>query len=258
MKPGKVSRNPRGGPPVRRSEGWPNSGQWDQAIALLRQALNLDKGNIVVQNTLVNLLVERGDAQIDTDAAAAEPLAMEATRLDPDHPSVKKVIALIAEAKRKQNVERILFEASALQNTDLPQALNILKRGLTAYPREPRIEKMLANLQKDETRALGASAYSRADEPTVVYSGDRTGPRVHNRLLARSRPPEPRRRPKPAGPSKVQTLITQIREMGGSFAQNTKARLSGESSNLVGVLIRGNCCFRDCDWPSYLVHESRA
>ena len=71
------------------------AGDWDRAVSLLRQALDLDKRNIVVQNTLVNLLTERAHTLLDTDPTAAEPLAAEAGRLDPEHPSVHKVISLI-------------------------------------------------------------------------------------------------------------------------------------------------------------------
>ncbi len=156
------------------------AGDWDQSVALLRQALDLDKGNIVVQNTLVNLLTERAHTMLDTDPAAAEPLAAEAGRLDPEHPSVNKVIDLIAQAKRKRYVEQTVLQARELQTAHRDQAIGVIKQGLSVYPNDDRLQKTLTNLQKEPqpTQAFqaagGASAFglvpSPADAKTELYS----------------------------------------------------------------------------------------
>ena len=125
------------------------AGESDQAIVLLRQALDLDKRNIVIQNTLVNLLVERAHALLDTNWAAAEPLAAEAAQLDPDHPSVGKIISLIAQAKKQDYVEQCVGKARDLQSQDVKQTIDVLRNGLERYPNELRLQQTLTSLQRE-------------------------------------------------------------------------------------------------------------
>ena len=145
------------------------SGDWARAVGRLRQALELDQRNIVVQNTLVNLLVERAHALLDTDWTAAEPLAAEAGRLDPEHPSVNKVVSLIAQAKKKDYVERCVLRARALQTSDPRQAVDILKSALAVYPGELRLQQTLTSLQKEDTRGGGAVRAAVAEQKTTVF-----------------------------------------------------------------------------------------
>jgi serine/threonine-protein kinase len=214
------------------------SGDLDQAVALLRKALNLDKRNIVVLNTLVNLLIERAHALLDIDPAAAEPLAAEADWLDPEHPSVKKVIALITQAKRKYYVERTVLEARQLQTTDRNQAIDVLKRGLTLYPGEGRLQQTLTSLQKEEPRTIAANAFSTLPEDkTVVYPIDQAARPPAPAIKPVGRPPVQPAPPKAMGPSRWQTAGKQIRETGNLLLQNVKTRFGGESRNLTGVLL---------------------
>ena len=242
------------------------AGDWDQAVVLLRQALDLDKTNIVIQNTLVKLLTERAHAMLDTDPDAAEPLATEAGRLDPEHPSVNKVIDLIAQAKRKRYVEQTVLQARELQTAHRNQAIDILKQGLSVYPNDGRLQQTLVNLQKEQPATLithgggGASAFGIAAPPdakTELYPGNGVGvqdapvvppvkpPQPAVKQPAAKSPIQPPAPPPvsppslkspepPSGPSSSQ----KIREAGSLLSQNLKARLgSGSNTTIIGVLI---------------------
>ncbi len=88
-------------------------GDPERAMTLLRQALDLDPRHIVARNTLVNLLLERAWALLDTDLSAAEPLAVEAAKLDPEHSAIQKILELVAKSKRKQPRQPALLEAGS-------------------------------------------------------------------------------------------------------------------------------------------------
>ncbi len=235
-----------------------SSGDLDRAVALLRQALDLDHRNIVIQNTLVNLLTERAHTLLDTDPDAAEPIAEEAARLDPEHPSVNKVKALIAQAKRRRYVEQTVLQARELQNIHRNQAIEVLKQGLSVYPGDGRLQQTLSNLQMDEPRALVqpkeekqqafvASVFGPpvVDEKTVVYPVNggtpktppaAQPPKVPNNRQAVKPPPPPPQAPQlpeaPRGPS----AFDKLRDAGALLAQNVKHRLgNGSNSTLIGV-----------------------
>ena len=250
-----------------------SAGDLDRAAALLHQSLDLDHRNIVVQNTLVNLLTERAHALLDTDPDAAEPIAAEASRLDPEHPSVNKVITLIQQAKRRRYVEQTVLQARELQNTHRNQAIEILKQGLTVYPGDGRLQQTLTNLQKDEPRPVvqptiqpivqpvappkvdaanwgGASAFGGTpappDEKTVVYPNTNGGvlpkppapPQAKPPIKKSVPPPPPPASPKmpasPPGPS----FFKKIGDTGNLLGQNIKGRVaSGSSTTVAGVLI---------------------
>ncbi len=214
------------------------SGDWEGAVGLLRQALDLDKRNIVVHNTLVNLLTERAHALLDSNPAAAEPLAAEAGRLDPEHPSVNKIIALIAQAKRKSFVEHTVLQAREIQNTDRDRAIEVLKQGLTVYPGEGRLLQTLSGLQKDfQATAFGVIP----EEKTVVYQGA-PAPPPPQPLAAPPRPQPPAAKKQapavtppaspqpPQPPSRRPPFVQQLRDTIGRGSHTT---LIGVSLGLV-------------------------
>ncbi len=175
-----------------------STGEWERAVAHLRQALDLDQRNIVVLNTLVNLLVERAHALLDSDWTAAEPLAAEAGRLDPEHPSVSKVISLIAQAKKKDYVERCVLQARALQTSDLRQAVDILKHALAVYPGELRLQQTLTSLQKEDTRSGGGAVrYAVAEQKTAVFPIEEYAQQAAVAPPPNHKPPQPPSPPPP-------------------------------------------------------------
>jgi serine/threonine protein kinase len=230
-----------------------SSGAWDRALDLLRQALDLDKRNIVIQNTLVNLQVQQAHALLDTDWTAAEPLAAEAGRLDPEHQSVKKLISLIAQAKKKDYVERCVSRARELQEPDVKQAIEILKQALTLYPNENRLHQTLTSLEYqgnttpaagyaredkfaldralalDQTRAAVVSGRTPEEQPTVLYDG---GP------VLDKKPTDDAARPKTAPPQKdapPPPWKTALAGVAGAFSR----LFSGDArkANIYGALV---------------------
>jgi serine/threonine-protein kinase len=214
-------------------------GNFDQAAALFRQALDLDHRNIVILNTLVNFLVERAHALLATNAPAAEPLAAEAAHLDPDHPSVKKLISLIAEAKRKQDVEETIVQVRGLQSTNRQQAIDLLKRKLTEHVGDARLQQTLYNLQKDEPRAFAASAAAgSAPEETIVYPLSQTQRSPQSASPKKNvAPPIAPAPPKFPWHARGKRILQQLRDAGDLFVQNVRSRLEGHSRKLLGVVI---------------------
>ncbi len=124
------------------------AGQLEDATALLQHAFKLDQRNLGMRNALVSLLVERAHSLLDQDWRTAEPLAEDAFALDEQHPAVKRLRTLIAEAKRKDCVGQCVAEVRELQRSgDVPAALNRLADGLALYPDEPRLLQCQAGLQ---------------------------------------------------------------------------------------------------------------
>jgi len=123
------------------------SGDIVEATSLLQRALALDGRSFGIRNMLVGILVERAHSALNEDWGKAEPLAQSASELDPEHPSVKRIQALIAETKRKDYVSLCVAEAREAQTMDPAKALTILERGLEVYKGDPRLLQCRANLR---------------------------------------------------------------------------------------------------------------
>ncbi len=162
-------------------------GDPDRAMTLLRQALDLDPRHIVARNTLINLLLERTRALLATDTSAAELLAAEAARLDPEHSSVQKILKLVAKAKPKKPWQPALLEAASGISPNGHQTLD-----------PARIESIPA------------------PQPTKLFLDDdfSESPRASHRTV-----------PQPPQPSREPAILQQFREIGSVFAYNVKSRL---------------------------------
>jgi serine/threonine-protein kinase len=221
-------------------------GSWDRALDLLRQAFDLDRRNIVIQNTLVNLLVQQAHALLDSDWTAAEPLAAEAGRLDPEHPSVKKINSLIAQAKKKDHVEHCVSRARELQEQDVKQAIGVLKDALTVYPNDHRLQQTLASLEyqgntaaaatrddsfaldRSRTRATSVGSRSLEEQDTVLYEERKP---VQEKAPPKKDVPPPK---KETGPPQWKLALASAIT---SFAETIKGLFSSRRSNLYGALL---------------------
>ena len=181
-------------------------GDVEQAIALLRQAHDVDDQNIIVVNTLVSLLVEHAHTVLDRDVLVAEQLASEAERLDPLRPSVKKVVSLVVQAKGKQ-----------------------------ALPHRC-LEEALADSQNPEQHVLGATAIeleqsSPASALPPLEDFSLVEPPIQSPASPVSAFP-----PKVPPPSSAPRVLQQIREAGELFVQNVEGRLNIPYRKVVGIL----------------------
>ncbi len=124
--------------------------KFDEGVALLRQAYELDERNALTKAVLSNALVERARQVAETDWKNADQLAQEALGLNPSHPLSKTVRTFIQDQKREQVIGDSLSNARKAQSAgDLPSALSIVGEGLSVYPREPRLIQLRDTVQKD-------------------------------------------------------------------------------------------------------------
>ncbi len=135
-----------------------SAGQLEEAAEFLRRALKFDERNPGMRNALIGLLVERANLLLEKDWRLAEPLCEAALSLDDQHPAVKRLRTLIAEAKRKDIVTECIAEARELHvSGDLPGALVRVGQGLSRYPDETRLiqyqTSLQAGMEQQEQRA---------------------------------------------------------------------------------------------------------
>jgi hypothetical protein len=72
-------------------------GAYDEALATLREARNLDPRNTVILTVLVNSLLEQAKRIVDSDWQSAEVLVRELLRLVPNHPQAPWLVSRIKE-----------------------------------------------------------------------------------------------------------------------------------------------------------------
>ncbi|HEY3454736.1 MAG TPA: protein kinase [Bryobacteraceae bacterium] len=190
------------------------------ATSLLEQALQLDPRSFTIRNMLVGLLVERAHSVLTEDWRQSEPLAQTAAKLDPEHPSVKRIQSLIAERKRKDDVLSCIAEARGIQTIDPGKALSILERALADYPAEPRLlqyrttlrnlvretqepQKSTAHVERASAAAAGAGRTQAASDTTRAFTADSvTGSIFRRELDATVAVPTTERKPVPPPPAK--------------------------------------------------------
>ncbi len=153
-------------------------GNFDQGIALLGQAYELDDQNLAARSALLEALVQRARDTVDSHPATAEKLAREALDLEPNDALARGVIDMIEDQRRAAYIEQCVSQALQLQNAgDLRKALEVVEEGLKRHPNEGRFLQIRANLGKalsderrrdlDEARRIEREAASGADQPAV-------------------------------------------------------------------------------------------
>jgi serine/threonine protein kinase len=183
------------------------NGDSEQAIALLRQAHDLDRDNSVIVNALVDLLVEHAHTLLDKDASAAEPSVMEAKRLDPERSSVKDVVALLARAKGKE------------------------------APAQSYLQETPTHAKNEEPSVSGATDIDLELESYArLVTVPEESPIVAPPIQPPASPIQPAP-PKPPSPSNGPRIVQQIREAGELFVQNVESRLGIEYRNVVGLMV---------------------
>jgi hypothetical protein len=122
-----------------------------EAIQLLREAYELDKGNSLARSILANALVEHARSFVETDWLEAEKLTNQALRLNPAHPTAKTILSLIVEQKRNSPVEDWVSQARKLQSSrDLFAALAWVAEGLAVHPNDPKLLHIQDAIQRDQ------------------------------------------------------------------------------------------------------------
>ena len=124
------------------------TGQYEEGIQMLRRAERLDNRNAAVRAALRGALVQRARQCMASDWRAAEPLVKEILQMDPGNPFARAMASLIADNKRQQALDEILFEAEqSLADGDMQDALAKVERGLFRFPNEARLVQLQLKLR---------------------------------------------------------------------------------------------------------------
>lgn len=121
---------------------------FEQGIAKLRGAIELDSGNPALRATLGNALLEQARKLIQSDWRAAEALVQEGAELLPDGALSKSLQTLIHDRKREDAVSWCLGKARQLQaDGKVEEALQLAERVLATYPGVSRLERLRDTLR---------------------------------------------------------------------------------------------------------------
>ncbi|MBI3697602.1 MAG: PEGA domain-containing protein, partial [Acidobacteria bacterium] len=124
-------------------------GKIEEGIEVLRKAQQLDERNFAIRAALLDKLLERARAVLDTDWQVAENLTQQALDLDPSHALAKSLRTLALDKKREAFVDKCVARARELQSLgDLHGAVREAEQGLSEYPREMRLAQLYNTLTK--------------------------------------------------------------------------------------------------------------
>jgi serine/threonine-protein kinase len=125
------------------------AGRGEEMLSLLRRAHALDRNNQDIRQFLGVGLLDRAQAVLETDWAAADQLLGEAQELIPNDPAVKSIATLVADRKQRDAVERVLADARrrALDG-DTRGAVELIDQALKSYPNDRRLTAERTKLTK--------------------------------------------------------------------------------------------------------------
>ena len=125
------------------------AGEYDEGLDIMRQAYHVDEGNSVIRAVMVDALVQRARALLDSDWPSADRIIGQLNDLDPSHPAVASLRAMQADKKREEFVSECTAQARRLQTAgDLAAAHALIEQGLQSYPQEPRLASLRATLDR--------------------------------------------------------------------------------------------------------------
>jgi serine/threonine-protein kinase len=142
--------------------------RYEEGIAILQRAQELDPKDAAIRGALVGTLVEQARVRLDGEWQAADDLAQRALLLDPANAQARSLRALALDRKREQFVDACVAQARRLQSEgDLAGALNLVEQGLAEFPRDTRLTQLRATLQKAcaEVEAVRATRSGTAAAP---------------------------------------------------------------------------------------------
>ena len=161
-----------------------SAGRYEEGVAILTRAYELDERNPAVVAALRETLVEQARRAIDGDPAAAEQLLQRALKVEPEDGEAKSLLSLIADRRRQAAVDRCVSEVRQLQSQgDLRAASGLVEQGLQTFPSEARLVQLQTSLKKgfeevrrrdlEEVKRLRQDAGTALDEPTLKSYADR-------------------------------------------------------------------------------------
>ena len=131
---------------------------FDEGIGTMRRALDLNPRSQTIQDAIVEALVERARAVIDTDWRAAEPLIQQALEIDPSHLLARNLRIVAQDHKHDEAVSNCFTQARQFRAAgDFERALAEAETCLAAYPLDPRLAQLRDILAKE----MGATRRAR-------------------------------------------------------------------------------------------------
>ncbi|MGD0014915.1 MAG: PEGA domain-containing protein, partial [Bryobacteraceae bacterium] len=141
----------------------------------MRRALELEPRNPAIRNAVVETLVERARALIDSDWRAAEPLIQQALEIEPNHVLAKSLRITAQDHKRDEAVIRCFTQARQFRVAgDFARALEEAEKCLAQYPFDPRLAQ-LRDILVRELNAAGRLQSRSADLETLRQIEEQAG-----------------------------------------------------------------------------------
>jgi eukaryotic-like serine/threonine-protein kinase len=135
-------------------------GQFEEGIAGLKKARELDPRNPGIRSALTAKLIELARQLLDTDWRAASELVDQALELEPGQTAAKSMRILLEDRRREEFVDHAVGQIRELQTAgDLTGALAQAEQALTLFPSEPRLTRLQGVLasavaENETTRVL--------------------------------------------------------------------------------------------------------
>ena len=161
-----------------------SAGRYQEGVAMLTRAYELDDRSPAARGALLETLVERARGLVDSDSAAAGQLLRQALNIDPEDGGAKSLLSLLEDHRRREGVDRCVSEVRQLQSQgDLRTAARVVEQGLQTFPSEARLVQLQATLRKDldevrrrdleEVKRIRQDAETTLDAPTLRTYSDR-------------------------------------------------------------------------------------
>jgi serine/threonine-protein kinase len=137
-----------------------SEGEFDQGVDAIKSALALEDRSIF-RITLRDLFVARAQSSLEQDWSSAQGFAERALEIDFNHSLARSLRARALDKKQDEVVEEYSARARKLKDGgDITGAIAELERGLTEYPGDHRLLRILDPLRNDFTETnspFGAS-----------------------------------------------------------------------------------------------------
>lgn len=131
-------------------------GKLEEALDLLRSAVELAPDQQSVRGALIDSLLKRAGAILDSDWLAAGLLVNEALAIEPRNALAKNLNSLIADKKHSEEVAQCLADIRILQGEGKTvEAIQCLDRAAEKYPREPRLIQVRDSLSQTLSASEG-------------------------------------------------------------------------------------------------------
>ena len=152
-----------------------SGGNLVEAIEVLKKATDLDPRNPAARIALVDALTAQAAAQIELDCNGADAWLDQAIEIDPSHAQARSLKTLVGDKRREAGVNEALARAREFQaSANVRAAYQEVLSGLAAYPLDPRLTQLKAQLSKAleelEKSALPKAVPAPPSTPVVAPS----------------------------------------------------------------------------------------